>query len=436
MQHNQFARGHDVSPNAVGGPARSHEWSAVTYNTLSCKPERLRHILHELRYNRFVGLQGTNRRDDNSDPAVTQSTVDKFLVFDFPCIPGGLYPTKGAGVIVAIHRAAFSVRNVVKVFVPPGEFSGRIGAVRVKRRDADFCVISAYIPVEPRTAAEQRKVVRIWKYVHWLIEQLPSRCVPILLCDANGRVGSTASPGIGAANQQRENFNGSELRRLLETQHLAAVNTFYAVGHTWRGPLGVTSRIDYVVLPNSLRISQCRVLHKSAAALQLIPAPGWRDHKPVQVQFHHVLAYGESHASSLVWDRDSMVKCLFYGEGRAQFLQAVEASCSDERWADVDGPEQTWQVQNQAIRDVSHRFFATTTYSAKRHPEDTKEAFEAMLAARYQLVSQPTCRISTNDLMHEDLRLLLSRWKLVTAFRRTRSRHDKLCKRDRKHVEM
>ena len=75
MQRNQFARGNEVSPSAVGGPARSHEWSAVIYNTFSCKPGRLRQIRHELRYNRFVGLQGTNRRGSRTDPAVTQSTI-------------------------------------------------------------------------------------------------------------------------------------------------------------------------------------------------------------------------------------------------------------------------------------------------------------------------------------------------------------------------
>ena len=37
--------------------------------------------------------------------------LDKLLVFDFPFVPGGLYPTQGAG------GAAFSMSNVVKVFL-------------------------------------------------------------------------------------------------------------------------------------------------------------------------------------------------------------------------------------------------------------------------------------------------------------------------------
>ena len=38
--------------------------------------------------------------------------------------------------------------------------------------------------------------------------------------------------------------------------------------------------------------------------------------------------------------------------------------------------------------------------------------------------------------MHQDLQLLLHRWKLVATFRRTRREHDELCKRDRQVAEM
>ncbi|CAE7040638.1 unnamed protein product [Symbiodinium sp. CCMP2592] len=170
-------------------------------------------------------------------------------------------------------------------------------------------------------------------------------------------------------------------------------------------------------------------------ALQLIPTPGRRDHKPGQVEFQHVLAYGESQAHRFVWGRDSMVRCLFYGEERKQFLQAVETACSDERWATVDGTEQTWQVFNEAIQDVSKRFFTKASHTAKRHPQDTEAAFSNMPAARHQLVSQPDRRVCIHDPMHQDLQLLLHRWKLVPTFRRTRREHDELCKRDRQVAE-
>ena len=264
MQGRQVARGHEASPLSVDGRSAAYrgEWSTVTYNTLSCNNERLQHILRELRSNQFVGLQGTNCSAGTADPPVTQAKIRKYLVFDidFPARPCSLPPTKGAGVTVATHRAAFNFSNVVRIFVPPDSFSGRLGTVRVKRKDADFCIISAYIPVEPRTAACRKRVLKLWRYIHWIVEQLPSRCVPILLCDANGRVGSVQSSRLGHANLQRENFNGSQLRARVDSQPLRAVNTFYQVGHTWPGPPGTTSRIDYVVLLASLQVHTCRAL--------------------------------------------------------------------------------------------------------------------------------------------------------------------------------
>ena len=444
MQQGFFARGHDDSPLAVGGPAQVHlhEWSAVTYNTLSCKPDRLRHILHELRYNRFVGLQGTNRRAKSHEPAVTQSRVGKYIVFDFPS-RGGIFPSKGAGVIVALHRSAFSETNVVKVFVPPDDFSGRIGGVRVKRRDVDFCVFSVYIPVEPRTAAERRKLDKIWRYLHWLIEQLPSRCVPIVLCDANGRTGSVPSQGIGHANPQRENHNGSQLRKLLDTQHLAAINTFFPVGHTWRGSMGISSRIDYVLLPTATHIHSCRILHNSARELQVIPAPGWRDHKPVQVVFHHALGYvGVDQTEPIRWDRDAMAQCLMYGTDRGEFVTAVEAACSEPHMlSPTTSVDQKWHRLNGTITKIAQRFFHQTNWVHRKHPQDTQDAFHTMVAARTQLVKQPEHRIfgldpGSGSPMHEDLRVLLQRWNVLTKFRITRRQHDQLCARDRLSRDM
>lgn len=444
MQQGFFARGHDDSPFAVGGPAQvhPHEWSAVTYNTLSCKPDRLRHILHKLRYNRFVGLQGTNRRAKSHEPAVTQSRVGKYIVFDFPS-RGGIFPSKGAGVIVALHRSAFSEANVVKVFVPPDDFSGRIGGVRVKRRDVDFCVFSIYIPVEPRTAAERRKLDKIWRYLHWLIEQLPSRCVPIVLCDGNGRTGSVPSQGIGHANPQRENHNGSQLRKLLDTQHLAAINTFFPVGHTWRGSMGISSRIDYVLLPTATHIRSCRILHDSARELQVIPAPGWRDHKPVQVVFHHALGYvGVDQTEPIRWDRDAIAQSLMYGTDRVDFVTAVEAACSEPHMLSPStSVDQKWHRLNGTITKIAQRFFHQNNKVHRKHPQDTQDAFNTMVAARTQLVKQPEHRIfqldpGSGSPMHEDLQVLLQRWNLLTKFRIARRQHDQLCARDRLSRDM
>ena len=423
------------------------EWAAVAYNPLSCKPDRLQHILRELDFNTFLGLQGTNRWASADELEVRQFKVGKYHVYDFPCRPGCLYTQRGAGVIVALHGRAFSPRNVVKVISPPKEFSGRVGGVRVKRKDADFCFLSVYVPVEPHKQSEQRLVARLWSYVDWVISQLPGRCVPIILCDANGRVGSIPSDGVGVANAQRENYNGSHLRRLVDQQHLVAVNTFFPIGHTWRGNMGTTSRIDYVVLPQSLfaNVSCCRLLHRSAAKLQCIGAPGWRDHKPVQVIFQHTLAYQSTCDCSLehvAWDKDRLVRDLLYGDRRESFLREVEMRCMDSAWdsVNVNDPNTAWAKLNQTVYEAAKTCYVRKAAVQRERRCDTVLAFERMVDARTEMVQAPPARrifqLGSGAPMFEDMRVMLERWRLVACYWRRRREHDKLCRRDRLQRDM
>eukprot|EP00434_Breviolum_minutum_P031879 symbB.v1.2.028194.t1/scaffold2897.1/size67685/5 len=77
----------------------------------------------------------------------------------------------------------------------------------------------------------------------------------------------------------------------------------------------------------------------------------------------------------------------------------------------------------------------------RKHPQDTQDAFHNMVAARTQLVKQPEHRIfrldpGSGSPMHEDLRVLLQRWNVLTKFRITRRQHDQLCARDRLSRDM
>ena len=64
--------------------------------------------------------------------------------------------------------------------------------------------------------------------------------------DANARVGSIQTPGIGPVEPQRENENGAFLRWFSGDCGLSAVNTFFSAGHTWTDSNGHKLRIDYV----------------------------------------------------------------------------------------------------------------------------------------------------------------------------------------------
>ena len=214
-------------------------WSAVSYNPLSIKqPERLAHIIREFQWHSVIALQGTAR---GTDLECEQYSVGTHMVFEW----GKRSQDKAAGVLLAIRRKLFTPRNVVRVFLPPKAYQGRVGAVRLKRGDIDICPITVYIPVEPHTQHAKSYNERLWTWISDFISKLPGRCIPLLLMDANGRLGSIADDAVGDADAQRENFNGRLMRATLGAQHMFAVNTFHAAGNTFLPE----SRVDYICLP-------------------------------------------------------------------------------------------------------------------------------------------------------------------------------------------
>ena len=263
-----------------------------------------------------MGLQGTQRRTEH---AVEQYTCGSHVLLEWGCQASD----KAAGVALALRAKVFQQRNIVRVYTPPAAFQGRVGAVRVRRGDCDFCPVVAYVPVEPHTH---------------LLDSLPSRCVPILLLDANGRTGTVQSAAIGAVQPQRQNRNGSLLHHLLLHHHMFAVNTFHPAGDTYFGCFGRNSRIDYVCLPQSMHpvVRQCTVLHAAGDRLQLIPSPGRRDHRPVLVRFEHALSF-QACDTRPRWDHMLLAQGVLHGRHREVFLAKVESLCQkDAEWAELE----------------------------------------------------------------------------------------------------
>ena len=89
-----------------------------------------------------------------------------------------------------------------------------------------------------------------------------SQDIPWLtLVDANGRVGSVASPAVGPSTPEAENGNGSPLRLCAEDFHLRIRNVWGTSGFTWTSTRATTSRIDYVLVPEEMhaRTASCEV---------------------------------------------------------------------------------------------------------------------------------------------------------------------------------
>lgn len=101
---------------------------------------------------------------------MTQLTCGTHTVFEW----GRRHDDPAAGVVLAVRSKLFRDRNVSKIYTPPVEYQGRVGAVRFRRGDADFCVVVAYIPVEPHTQAQKQYNINIWQWIQHLLDQLPS----------------------------------------------------------------------------------------------------------------------------------------------------------------------------------------------------------------------------------------------------------------------
>ena len=145
----------------------------------------------------------------------------------------------------------------------------------------------------------------LWKWVDGVVSPLPARCVPCLLGDINAKVGKEAAGDgllalsnnldIGPCNSEVQNKNGEQLH--IFAHYMSAVNTFHSVGPTYCGiAAGYTSCVDYTCLPTSLlgSVQKCCIWHAGGDELQLVAAPGKRDHRPVQVVLDHPLVSPQS----------------------------------------------------------------------------------------------------------------------------------------------
>ena len=224
----------------------------------------------------------------------------------------GRYTHKSCGVAILLRHKRLRLQWVREVYSPPEQLAGR-----VKGRCSDLLVIVGYVPVEPTNASQRQAVHAFYTWVDSLLSRPPARTLPILLLDANGRMGLQRlgdglghfapdhDAAVGPWGAEAQNHNGTQLRNFLHTHHLAAANTHFSrgCGATFHGPLGHPSRIDYVVVPQGLlqHITDVRVWYRSGYRLQLIDSPELRDHGPIVVDFNYELSFPQPQRDTR-WD--------------------------------------------------------------------------------------------------------------------------------------
>ena len=160
-------------------------WKMVAYNPHSAwEFERKTEVATAFCGYHVLGLSGTKYRKHTADPDCRTSNVSSFRAYEWG------HPGKSehaAGVAIYLRSKVFKPHNVRHIYTIPAEYQGRIGAMRVKRADVDFCFIVVYSWVQGRTAADRARVDGLWAFVGSIISQLPHRCVPVLFTDCNGK---------------------------------------------------------------------------------------------------------------------------------------------------------------------------------------------------------------------------------------------------------
>ena len=273
--------------------------------------------------------------------------------------------------------------------------------VRFKTSRLDVAVVVGYAPCEPQNQQDQARARTFWHVLSQKLSELPARCTPLLLLDANGKLGMRADvPGglvgradaqVGLCQPDRENFNGTLLASMLRLHSLSAVNTFVDAGHTFFHNSGAfSSRIDYICCPVALRAaaSKCEVWYRAGDALQLINTNSPRDHRPVVACLPLGLHYhGRPTSKRVLWDHDALNRCVIHGDRRQEFITEVESQLQavDARHLACNhNPDVLYEALHSKVRDVAVRFFSRDATKLQK-PPDTLPALQERVHARRDL---------------------------------------------------
>ena len=428
-------------------------WRCAAYNPHSAwQHNRKEEIAAAFSGYHVLGLSGTKFRRGASDPACCMSRHGTFRLYEWGHSGKAEH---AAGVALYLRDKVFAECNIKQVFDIPTQFQGRLGILRVKRGDCDFCFIVAYPWVQARTVKEQQRVGQLWAYIGSIVARLPYRCVPVIFTDANAKnslcksehgLQRIESPAIGPCTPELENSSGTLFRSLLEQQFLCSVNSFMGAGHTYFGNVaGVKSRIDHVCLPQSLltHVLSCGVLYSVGARLQRVFGPGKRDHIPVNVVFRHASAFsGDAVEPVCKWDKSLLVDGVLRGDHRRELVSKIVARCKDSginKFADdcdlyPPTPAVLWQQMREVVWDSAYSLYRKKPARQQPRPADTQAAIDAHVEACYVVANLPQSAVARpeREHSHQFLAEILHQWRAALKFYNTRSARDKLLKRDAK----
>ncbi|CAE8582344.1 unnamed protein product [Polarella glacialis] len=326
----------------------------------------------------------------SSQLPVERQNFQRHLVYHWG-VAKGRFTTKACGVTLALNRRLFGEHCIKRFYHPPPALQGRGGALRVRTRWLDCCFLGGYAPNKPNNYQERQAVDAWFNWIDDVISQLPARCVPVLLADWNAHLGwevrttqPSVSQEVGIEGSARENYNGTQLRSLLQRHHMFAINSFSGwpegsdTGPTYYSPGGNTSRIDYICLPQSSRadVVSCRVWRATGQELQARRSARLCDHCPVVVKIntHPFQPSPDSKRDRWAFPASQGAVREFQKEVQ-QVRSQPEVRNQFYRDLQTGDTMQTWMHLQETVQPIAKQHFTTQQQQPTWITDEVRQAF-------------------------------------------------------------
>ena len=320
----------------------------------------------------IFGLQSTGVRNktfqDTEGPYFLQR-VDHYSIVHFPGC--GNRDCNATGVAIGFDNHVVTEKSINQIDFAEGDLQGRAAIIRFKRKGFyDIAVCSHYSFLQ-RNATDKERIQRLNGWVCEKFARLPKRCLPILLSDANGRLGINSStlcgsPCTGIWGGIKENWAGTQYRNMLQSLELAAINTLRPsmCGPTWFSKQYAT-RPDYVAVPPRFLVNvvSAYVDYQSAFILQLANTTYLFDHAPLVFRFSYVDWHFDPAWNIIArgrWSRSVVEAFAANPSAKEQFVCQLEKSTQQQEvqdafevWSRFGFVDQCWELLNSLIDNAA-----------------------------------------------------------------------------------
>lgn len=355
--------------------------AVISYNVLSlCRAGRLEHILHRFRWAGIICLQSTQLRA-NRDYDVP---VEYWIQNNFHIFSAGYKSNKSTGCMICINVDFVPPVAVRQIFFAPSDLQGRGLGMRIKFRNIDILLLNAYFPVA--VAKPVRSASRMISWLRYLLRHCPIRCMPLMLGDLNGRIGTAyaisghrpESPAHGPFAPV-PNAQGTMILELLEEMNLYVLGSERPMVATFHSSMtNAQSVIDYAITSQKSHqegaASNHFVMTKAGRQLQMIAMLRPADHMPISIWLSNITCVYVPQPT-FKWDQDAMMNAVLKGRHRQQYFDALHASFTQHEGLlkSAEGNHNPSAMLNwimSAMRDAASQVFQKQPQEKPQHMID------------------------------------------------------------------